>query len=61
MGKHCQHIKPQATFASQSEIWEINNPSLANFLEMSEKLHIFFGVSNSEMRMGDENISMAFV
>lgn len=28
---------------------------------MSEKLHIFFGVSNSEMRMGDENISMAFV
>lgn len=49
----------QATFALQSAVWEINNPSLANFLELSEKLHMFFGVSNSVMRMGDENSSMA--
>lgn len=59
MGKHCQHIEPQATFTFQSAIWEINNPSLENFLEMSEKLHVIFGVSNSVMGVGDISMEVA--
>lgn len=49
--KHCQHIKPWARLAFQSATGDLIKPSIANFLEINEKLQIYFGFRNSVRRI----------